>query len=280
MKKIQEILEYKIFSINDYQLFVHDLVGVFVIILLVFIISRLIRSLLSHSKYLDDGSKYALGKISFYILIALAFFFSTKTLGIDISPLLVGSSVILVGIGLGLQNLFLDFISGIIILFDRSVRVGDVLDAEGVMGRVIKVNIRTTKLLTTDNKVIVVPNSILTKNIITNYTATDSGSDNSFFIEVGVAYDSNIELVQKLLVEAAMEHTPKNPEKPPIARLINFGDSALLMRLIFYTENTFGIGKLQSDIRISILHKFRENNINIPFPITTIDYPQNKGNKT
>lgn len=273
---LKDILETKILSIGDYHLHLYELVIAFIIITVGYIVDLMIKRGIAHSQSLDNGTKYAMGKVIRYILLGISFFFSTRVLGIDISPLLVGSSVILVGIGLGLQNLFLDFISGIIVLFERSIRVGDVLDINGVMGKVVRINIRTTKLLTTDNKVIIFPNSFLTKNNLTNYTSTDEGGDNSFVVEVGVGYDSNIELVQKILIESALENPNVDSSKKPIARLVDFADSSLKMRLIFYSDNTFGISEIQSEIRITILQKFRENNITIPFPITTIDYKPNK----
>lgn len=273
---LKDILETKMLSIGDYHLHLYELVIAFIIITVGYIVDLMIKRGIAHSQNLDSGTKYAMGKVIRYILLGISFFFSTRVLGIDISPLLVGSSVILVGIGLGLQNLFLDFISGIIVLFERSIRVGDVLDINGVMGKVVRINIRTTKLLTTDNKVIIFPNSFLTKNDLTNYTSTDEGGDNSFVVEVGVGYDSNIELVQKILIESALENPNVDSSKKPIARLVDFADSSLKMRVIFYSDNTFGISEIQSEIRITILQKFRENNITIPFPITTIDYKPNK----
>lgn len=272
---LKEILETTILSIGDYHLHIYEVVAVSTILGIGFLVDKIIKRGLNRSKTLDSGTKYAMGKVLHYLLLGVSLFFSTRVLGIDISPLLVGSSVILVGIGLGLQNLFLDFISGIIVLFERSIRVGDVLDINGVMGKVVKISMRTTKLLTTDNKVIIFPNSFLTKNNLTNYTSIDEGGDNSFVVEVSVSYDSDIELVQKLLINSALENPNVDTSKKPIARLVDFADSSLKMRLIFFSDNTFGVGQTQSEIRIAILQKFRENNITIPYPITTIDYRPN-----
>lgn len=271
---LKEILEYKILSIGDYHLYVYEVVMISAILTIAYTVDKIIKRALTRSQKLDSGSKYALGKVSYYLLLGVTFFFSTKVLGIDISPLLVGSSVVLVGIGLGLQNLFLDFISGVIVLFERSVRVGDVLDINGVMGKVVKISMRTTKLLTTDNKVIIFPNSFLTKNNLTNYTSSDGG-DNSFSIDVGVDYNSDINKIQQLLIEAALENPNVDSTKQPIARLVNFSDYSLTMRLIFFSDNIFGVGQTQSDVRIAVLKKFRENGVKIPFPITTIDYKPN-----
>lgn len=272
---LKEILETKILSIGSYELHIYEVVMITAILTISFIVEKIIKRALGHSRNLDKGTQYALGKVFHYLLLGITFFLSTRILGIDISPLLVGSSVVLVGIGLGLQNLFLDFISGIIILFERSVRVGDILDINGVMGKVVKISMRTTKLLTTDNKVIIFPNSFLTKNNLTNYTSADGG-DNSFYIEVGVHYNTDISKVQQLLIESALQNPNVDKTKQPIARLVNFSDYSLTMRLIFFSDNVFGVGQTQSEVRIEVLKKFREHNIAIPFPITTIDYNPNK----
>ncbi|KAF5308022.1 hypothetical protein FQR65_LT18279 [Abscondita terminalis] len=127
-----------------------------------------------------------------------------RTLGVDVSPLLLGGSVILVGIGLGLQNLFLDFISGVIILLDRSIKVDDVVEIENVVGKVQQINIRTSTILTRDNKNMIIPNSILTKNKIVNMSYDDDVAN--FGISIGVGYDSDVDLVMNLMLEAAKEH--------------------------------------------------------------------------
>jgi small-conductance mechanosensitive channel len=120
----KEVLEYKIFSLSKYSLTVYEVVGALVILMIGLVVSKIIRRLIYKSERFDLGKKFAFSQVFHYVIVIIMFFLVMKVLGVDISPLLVGSSVILVGIGLGLQNLFLDFISGVIILLDRTIQVG------------------------------------------------------------------------------------------------------------------------------------------------------------
>ena len=158
---LKEFLEYPLLSIHTYTLHMYQVIAVAVVICVSYIVEKISKRIFySKSSRIDKGTKYALHQILYYGIIIVTFLIIMRILGVNISPILVGSSAVLVGIGLGLQNLFLDFISGVIILLDKSVRVGDVLDMNGVMGRVEQISMRTTKILTTDRKTIVFPNTL------------------------------------------------------------------------------------------------------------------------
>lgn len=265
---MKEFLEYQIFSFRDYRLYMYEVIGVAIILLVGYLVDKGIKKIIYKSKRIDKGNLYSVYKISHYVLLIIVFFLIMRILSIDISPLLVGSSAILVGIGLGLQALFLDFISGIILLFDRSIKVGDVLDMNGVMGKVTRITLRTSTLLTTDNREMIFPNSYLIKNSLVNYSS--SSQFNSFTIDVGVDYSTDLDLAQQLLIASAKEHLEiSHQDKEPLTRIVDFGDYAIVIRLIFFIDNPFASGKIKSDIRRSILDNFKRNNINIPFPITT-----------
>lgn len=267
----KDLLEYKIFSLGKYTLTVYEIAAAVILILLGYFAVFIVKKLVYRSDRLDLGKKFAFSQILKYIIFIITFFIVMRTLGVNISPLLVGSGAILVGIGLGLQNLFLDFISGIIILLDRTVRVGDVVDVDGTVGQVQEIQMRTTTVLTRDNKNIIFPNSMLTKDRLVNFSHNDSKA--AFDIEVGIHYDSHIELASKLMIEAALEHTDILKDPAPTVRLEEFADSALIMKMFFYSENLFRSPRVKSDVRKSILTKFRENSINIPYPIRTLDLP-------
>ena len=268
----KEILEYQIFSLGKYNLTVYEVLGALIILLLGFIISKFSRRIIYKYEKLDYGKKFAFSQILHYFVVIVVFFLVMKTLGVNISPLLVGSGAILVGIGLGLQNLFLDFISGVIILFDRTIQAGDIVDIDGTVGKVQEIKMRTTTVLTRDNKNIIFPNSILTKDKLINFSHNDEVV--SFDINVGVHYNSDLELVEKLMKEAALEHEGVLADPPPVVRLENFGDSSLDMKMFYNSKDLFKQPAIRSGIRIAILEKFRTNNINIPYPIRTLDLPK------
>ena len=262
---LKEFLEYPLLSIHTYTLHMYQVIGVAVVICVSYIVEKVSKRIFySKSSRIDKGTKYALHQILYYGIIIVTFLIIMRILGVNISPILVGSSAVLVGIGLGLQNLFLDFISGVIILLDKSVRVGDVLDMNGVMGRVEQISMRTTKILTTDRKTIVFPNSYLTKDKLSNYSSNEY--PNAFYIEVGVDYSTDIKTAENLLVEAARENPDISKEREPYIRLNDFADSSLNLRLYFFSDDPFHISQTKSEIRKSILEKFRANNIIIPYP--------------
>ncbi|AQX86668.1 mechanosensitive ion channel [Elizabethkingia sp. HX WHF] len=268
---LKEILEYHIFALGQYSLTVYQLISSAVIVLVGLGIVRVFKSLIYKSEKIDVGKKFAFAQILKYIIIVFTAILAFRTLGVDVSPLLLGGSVILVGIGLGLQNLFLDFISGVIILLDRSIKVDDVVEIENVVGKVQQINIRTSTILTRDNKSMIIPNSILTKNKIVNMSYDDDVAN--FGIVIGVGYDSDVNLVMKLMLDAAKEHPEVFQERPAVARLSNFGDSSLDFSLFFNSRYLFKAEAIKSDLRLSILNKFKENNIDIPFPIRTLYTP-------
>jgi putative efflux protein len=272
---LKEFLEYPILSIHTYTLHMYQVIAAVVVIGVAYIVEKISKKIFyRRSSQIDKGTRYALHQIVYYGIIIVTFIIVMRIMGVNISPFLVGSSAVLVGIGLGLQNLFLDFISGVIILLDKSVRVGDILDMNGVMGRVEQISMRTTKILTTDRKTIVFPNSYLTKDKLTNYSSHDAA--NAFFIDIGVDYKTDMKTVETLLVEAAKENPDISKEREPYIRLNDFADSSLNLRLYFFSDDPFHISHTKSEIRKSILEKFRANNIIIPFPTTTIDFPAYK----
>ena len=138
----QQFLEYNVFSIGKYSLSVYEILAAVLVVLLAIVINKLAKKLIFKSDKVAIGKKFAMSQILYYIIFIIAAVMVMKSLGVNISPLLLGSGAILVGIGLGLQNLFLDFISGVIILFDRSVQMGDIIEIDGTIGEVQEISMR------------------------------------------------------------------------------------------------------------------------------------------
>lgn len=274
--EIKELLEYNIFKIGKYSLTVYK-----VLIALIFMgvgaLSIYISKILIYkSPRLDLGKKFAFSQILKYVIITLIFFLIMDNLGINVSPLLLGSGAILVGLGLGLQNLFLDFISGIIILLDRSIKVGDVIELEGVTGMVREINMRTTVIETRDKKNMIFPNALLTKNNFTNYSHYDDIV--MFNIEVGVNYNTDIHLAKKIMLEVVRKKDSILDSPEPFVRLEDFADSSLTLKLFYFSRELFRQLSIQSDVRIDILEGFRKADIDIPFPIRTLHWdPKHNG---
>jgi len=222
------------------------------------------RKMIYHSPHLNTGKKYSVNNLVRYVIIAIAALFALEIMGIDIKVLLAGSAALLVGVGLGLQNLFSDFVSGIILLIDNSIKVGDVVDVNGLVCEVKEINLRTTLVLTRDDKFILLPNTFLTKNKLINWSHTVEAS--RFKIEVGVDYDSDVAQVMSIMKEVAEQEpeVAKNPE--PFVRFNDYGDSSLNFTVYFWCSQLFRVENIKSSIRVKLFEAFKQSNITIPFP--------------
>jgi len=170
----------------------------------------------------------------------------------------------LVGIGLGLQETFNNFISGVILLFEGSVKVGDILEIDGEVVRMQRIGLRTSSAKNRDDIIIILPNSLITTNKVINWS--HQSAKTRFRIKVGVAYGSDVDLVMKILKESALEHPEISDKSAIITRFIDFGNSSLDFELLFFSSNIFRIENVKSEIRRVINRKFAENKITIPFP--------------
>jgi len=231
--------------------------------LLVTIIRKVLNKFFD-TRQVDIGRQVAFIQILKYLIYLLAFFIILKAFGVGISAVMFGSGALLVGIGFGLQQTFNDFISGIILLFEGGVSVGDDLDVNGLFGHVERIGMRTTEVVTRDDVKIIIPNSILVSNSVTNWSHNKRPA--RFNVSIGVSYDSDIDEVEKLLLECAAEQHSIRKTPPPSVQLVDYGDSSVDFKLYFYSLEFILIEKLKSDIRKRIFKKFDKNGITIPYP--------------
>lgn len=212
----------------------------------------------------DVAKKYSIYSLSKYFILVLASIYGLQIVGFNVSVLLAGSAALLVGIGLGLQSIFSDFVSGIIILIESTVKVNDVIEINGVVSVVKEINLRTTTVLTRDDKYIILPNTDLTRNQIVNWTHENVSS--RFEVLVGVDYSSDVNQVMDVLKKVVLTQEGIQKEPVPFVRFIRFGDSSLDFSVIFWSEDVFRVRNIKSDLRVKIFNAFKENNISIPFP--------------
>ncbi len=267
MEVINKILEFELISVGEYKLRIISLLGVLLIALITKVILLLIKKSLFRKhkvKGFDEGNSYALYQIIKYVLWVVAFGFMLETIGVKVTILIAGSAALLVGIGLGLQQTFNDVLSGIILLSERTIKIGDILEIDGEIVKMQEIGLRTSKGLTTDDISIIIPNSLITTNKVINWSHQTKKT--RFRIDVGVSYGSDVELVIKILQESAFEHPDNTKKELTEARLVNFGNSSLDFQILFYSKNIFSSNRVKSDIRRTINRKFIENKITIPFP--------------
>ena len=244
-------------------------IGVILTLLISFIIAKFIlkwvRKFFTRNMDESDKNKFiSVFKFINYITYIVVFFFILSMTGINITPFLAASAALLVGLGLALQDLFQDIIGGIFIILDKSLLVGDVIEVEGKVGKVLEIKLRTTRALTRDDKIIIIPNHVLIRNSIYNFTQNRKTTREE--ITVGVAYGSNTELVKNLLLKSVNNHKGVLLNPKPFVIFDDFGDSALIFKLKFFVKDSFRVPALASDIRFQIDELFRENNVSIPFP--------------
>ncbi len=278
MEWLNNILEYKILEISGHVVTLFDVLILAIILLAVRLITRSIEHVIQRraEKYdLDEGKKFAIIKLIKYFLYVLAIVLGLESLGFDISLLLAGSAALLVGIGLGLQDIFKDLISGIIILFEGSIKVGDVIEINNLVGIVKEINIRTSKVRTRDGIMIIVPNGAFINQNVINWS--NSNKLTRFKIDVGVAYGSDVRLVEKLLVKCAEENELVAKRPKSFARFNNFGNSSLEFQLYFWSERTWRVENIKSELRFAIDQEFRDHGVTIAFPQLDIHLKSGKG---
>lgn len=202
--------------------------------------------------------------ITKYLVWLIALTLTLKALGFDITVLLFGSTALLVGIGFGVQNIFKDLISGIFLLFEGTIKVGDIIEADGEIGKVIEINLRSSEILTRDEVTIIIPNSKFVVEKVVNWSHDDEQV--RFEVSVSVAYGSDVEEVFSCLEAAMTEHKEILNKPKPFVRFTNFGESALQFEMIFWSNDTFGIENVKSDLRRIVYKKLSENGLAIPFP--------------
>ena len=264
---LKEILNFEIISLNSYVITTADLVRLALLILIAWIaigVSYKIVQKQTKTGRFDKGRGKAFYQILRYVIIVTAIVAGLDMVGIQLTLLLAGSAALLVGVGLGLQQVFNDVVSGILLLFEGTVSVGDIVELNSVIGKVQKISIRTSLIETRDRIMIIVPNSKLVSDNVINWSHNREAT--RFHIKIGVAYGSDVKLVMRLLQEAAIEHPEVSEDPAPKVRFIDFGESSLDFDLLFFSKRMFDNEFVRSDMRISIDQKFRDNGITIPFP--------------
>lgn len=271
---MKEIFNYTLFTLDGFTLKIATFIKLFFLLFVIIVILKIIRYSIYKSGRFDEPKKFSIYTLTKYVVIIFSFIYGLRVIGFDVSVLLAGSAALLVGFGLGMQSLFSDYISGLIILIDSSIKVGDILDIDGLICQVQEINLRTTTVFTRDDKYIILPNTDLTRKHLINWTHSQITS--RFDVSVGVDYSSDVDEVIALMLEVAagFEQIKKEPEA--FVRLKEFGDSSLDFAIFFWSDEIFRIEKIKSDYRVALFKAFNEHKISIPFPQRIIHTPNNK----
>jgi len=245
-----------------------DLLAFAVVVWLAFQLSAAVRALLEEDVFsrveLGRGVSSALSSLVHYVVLLLGFLLGLGVLGIDLTRITIIAGALGVGIGFGLQNVVNNFVSGLILLFERPVQVGDSVQLGTLTGEVKRIGIRSSTVRTFDGAEVIVPNANLVSDQVTNWTLSDRMR--RIDLDVGVAYDSDPERVVALLTEVARASSGVLPEPAPLVLFVGFGDSALNFQVRVWTARYEEWVKTRSQLGLAILAALREAGIAIPFP--------------
>ncbi len=260
---MKEIFNYEIFHFGNYTLTVSKIISVLALAIVCWLIYQLSKKIIYRLKKLNKGQTFTTLTILKYFLIVFFVSVALKLLGIDISVFIVGSAALLVGIGLGMKDLFYDFISGIILLAEGTIKVGNVIQIGDKRVEILVIRFRTSVVKTREEKEIIVPNSFLTKNEIINWS--NQKNINRHFIEVHVN-DKDVEKAIQLIQQVIKLHLKVSPNPEPYVRIEEFTDYSVSLRALFWSDEVFAVGRMLGEIRLLILKSFQKNNIVMPLP--------------
>lgn len=269
---IKHVLQYEFLSTSEMSFSLYNVI----VLLIIFFVTKLVLHIIElafddnvKSKKIEKGKGQSLFQIVKYLVWVLAVTLFLDSVGFSITFMIASLSALMVGLGLGIQHFFNDIVSGIVILFDRSIKVNDIVEIQGeVVGKVIEINLRTSKIISRDDVIIIIPNSQFTSDNVINWS--HNSLKTRFGVKVGVAYGSDVRFVEKLLIETATEHSKIESKPSPRVYFRDFGNSSLDFELMFMTVESFRVELIKSDLRFAINQKFIENNITIPFPQTDV----------
>lgn len=227
--------------------------------------SAIIERRMANRRHIDPGLRYTIGRLVKYVVVTIGLLVALKqAFALDLTSIAVLFTALSVGIGFGLQYIASDIASGFILLFERPIRIGDRITIGEDEGDVQSINLRTTIVTTNDRIAIIVPNSKLVSQRVVNWSYGDPHA--RIAIPIGVAYDSDIQLVTTTLIEAAAGMDYVLNEPPPRVQFLEFGDYSLDFRLLVWTNQPRRHVQIRSDINYRIAKLFRERSIQIPYP--------------
>ncbi|HUW83435.1 MAG TPA: mechanosensitive ion channel domain-containing protein [Phycisphaerae bacterium] len=270
---IRHVLSTVVAGAPPKQITIWRTLGVVVALGAAVLVSRSLRSVLEAKVYpsypqIDRGTQAAINMILHYLLIVLGVYASMQLVYLDLTAVTVLMGMFGLGLGLGLQPLFVNFLGGLIMLFERHIKVGDIVDVNGTVGEVTRISLRSTGVRTFDNIDMVVPNGDFVTSSVINWSLQDRQIRGQ--IDVGVAYGSDVGLVRRLLLEIANAHPHVLPEPAPMVWFMDFGDNALAFKLLVRIDDVANRMSTLTELRFSIDEAFRKHGIVIPFPQRTL----------
>lgn len=266
---VRNALDFPLLTVGEFSVRLWSVLYLVVLVVLLVWVSGLLRRItvraLRRTGRADVAAAESVGTILRYAVVVLGTLMIVQSAGIDLTTLNVLAGAVGIGIGFGLQNIASNFISGIILLIGRPIRLGDRIEVAGVEGDVVELGARATTVITNDNIALIVPNSLFVSEIVVNWSLTDRRI--RFKIPVGVAYGSDVKLVEKSLLQVATDDPDVLADPAPSVRFVEFGDSAIKLELLAWTDSLIHRkGMLVSRLNFGIYAAFTRDGIEVPFP--------------
>ncbi len=266
---IPSLFDSVLFSVGEAQIKAGDLILAATIVLLVFWFgdwSKQVSYRFAYSKVSDPGVRHSLSTFTQYLVVVFGLMVALKTIGLDLTALTVFAGALGIGIGFGLQQIVVNFISGVLLLVERPLKTRDIVNVDQYEGEVTRIGIRALTVKTWDNQEVVIPNSSVITKPFTNWTHGDDVLRT--VLMVGIGYDDDPMHAIAVLKSILSEHPAVVPDPAPKVLLWEFADSSITMRMQFYTHVRGDIGRadVRSQVLSSVWTRFREEGISIPYP--------------
>jgi potassium-dependent mechanosensitive channel len=271
---IYRVLNFPLFSIGDTALTLSMVLVAGLLIVLTWWVSNLLQRTLDRTfrarGVTDMGTMQITKRLLHYTVMAVGLSIAITQLGLNLNALFAAGAIFAVGIGFAMQNIAQNFVSGLILLIERAIKPGDILEVEGRVVRVLKMGIRTTIARTRDDEEIIIPNATLVQSTVTNYTLDDP----IFRVraDVGVHYGSDMKKVREALLAAAGQMSWRLADRAPVILLTDFGDSSVDWQVSLWCDNAWLAPRVQSDLREAIWWALKDAEIEISYPQMDIHF--------
>jgi small-conductance mechanosensitive channel len=265
---VQEVLEWQLFTLSGTPITVGTLLTAVVLVLVSYVISRVVQHVISRAlegrQVADRGTLHVVRRLVHYLVMLVGIGVALDTLGIQLATLFAAGAIFAVGIGFAMQNIAQNFVSGVILLIERSIKPGDVLEVEKTVVRVMQMGIRSTLARTRDEEELIIPNSVLVQSTVKNYTLRDSLY--RLRVPVGVVYGSDMASVFKTLKAVADRQDWRHHEKEPLVLLTAFGDSSVDFEVSVWITDPWFARQAISKLHDAIWWALKEVGVTIAFP--------------
>lgn len=275
------VLNYQLFELDGHGVSVGKLItGIFLMVVGYMASNRAAKEVdrrVLGKLHMDQSLRYTFQKLIFYLFFCLVSLFTLRTLNVPITIFTVIGGALAVGIGFGSQNLVNNFISGVLVMVERPIRVGDFIEIDGVLGTVNSIGIRSTMVKTPQDAAVIIPNTSFIEKNLTNWSFSHTVSD---MVRIGVAYGTDINLLKQSVFQAVEQVKEVQNAKEHTLTFVDFGDNALIFDIGYSISSSFSPyrGRIRSDIRYRLNELFEKNKISVPYPqrdIRIVDAPVN-----